>query len=63
MHKALHFGHLAVVGVLIETGASLTMEDSKAQTLIDMLFGPVQQVVSKENNAGRIFVTLLTSRR
>ena len=59
---ALHFGHLGVVGVLIETSASLTLEHSKSQTPIDMLSGPVQQVVSKENNAGRLLVTLLTSR-
>ena len=39
---ALHFGHLAVVGVLIEAGASLTLEDSKAQTTIDMFSSPVQ---------------------
>ena len=52
-----------MVGVLIEATDSLTFEDSKAQTPIDMLSGPVQQVVSKENNAGRLFVTLLTSRR
>ena len=52
-----------MVGVLIEAGASLTLEDSKAQTPIDMLSGPLQQVVSKENNGGRLFVTLLTSRR
>jgi len=52
-----------MVGVLIEAGASLTMKDSKSQTPIDMLSSPVQQVVSKENNASRISVTLLTSRR
>lgn len=53
LHRALHFGHLAVAGVLIEAGASLTLEDSKAQTPIDLLSGPVQQVLSnKENNAG-----------
>ena len=55
--------HLGVVGVLIEAGASLTLEESKSQTPIYMLSGLVQQVVSKENNAGRLFVTLLTSRR
>lgn len=55
LHRALHFGHLAVAGVLIEAGASLTLEDSKAQTPIDLLSGPVQQVLSnKENNAGRL---------
>ena len=43
-----------MVGVLIEAGASLTLEDYKAQTPIDMLAGPMQQVVSKENNAGTI---------
>lgn len=52
LHRALHFGHLAVAGVLIESGASLTLEDSKAQTPIDLVSGPVQLVVSKENNAG-----------
>ena len=52
-----------MVGVLIEDGSSLTLKDSKSQTPIDMLYGPVQQVVSKENDAGRLLVTLLTSRR
>ena len=51
-----------MVGVLIEVGSCLTLKDSNAQTPIDMHFGLVQQVVSKENNAGRLFMTLLTSR-
>ena len=59
---ALHFGHIEVVGVLIEASASLTLEYCKAQTPIDMLSSSVQQVVSKENNASRLLVTLLTSR-
>ena len=51
-----------MVGVLIEASASLTLEEYQSQTPIDMLPGPMQEVVSKENNLGRLLVTLLTSR-
>jgi len=29
LHRALHFGHLAVASVLLQSGASLGLEDSK----------------------------------
>lgn len=45
LHRALHFGHLAVASVLLQSGASLTLEDSKCRTPIDLLSGPVVQVV------------------
>ncbi|XP_077247706.1 ankyrin repeat family protein / regulator of chromosome condensation (RCC1) family protein isoform X2 [Tasmannia lanceolata] len=45
LHRALHFGHLVVASVLLQSGASLTLEDSKCRTPIDLLSGPVLQVV------------------
>lgn len=48
LHRALHFGHLAVAGALMESGASLTLEDAKGRTPVDLLSGPVSQVVGKE---------------
>ncbi|XP_020677080.1 uncharacterized protein LOC110095763 isoform X1 [Dendrobium catenatum] len=45
LHRALHFGHLAVASVLMQAGASLTVEDSKCRTPVDLLSGPVSQVV------------------
>nr|CAD1819673.1 unnamed protein product [Ananas comosus var. bracteatus] len=45
LHRALHFGHLAVAGVLLQSGASLTLEDPKGRTPLDLLSGPVSQVV------------------
>ncbi|ONK74270.1 uncharacterized protein A4U43_C03F4530 [Asparagus officinalis] len=48
LHRALHFGHLAVASVLIESGASLILEDSKCRTPVDLLSGPVSQVVGHE---------------
>ncbi|KAK6944175.1 Regulator of chromosome condensation, RCC1 [Dillenia turbinata] len=41
LHRALHFGHLAVASVLLQSGASITIEDSKCRTPIDLLSGPV----------------------
>ncbi|KAH9323751.1 hypothetical protein KI387_018390, partial [Taxus chinensis] len=55
LHRALHFGHLAVAGVLIEAGASLTLEDSKARTPVDLLSGPVQQVFETNNERATEF--------
>ncbi len=37
LHRALHFGHLAVAAVLVEAGASLVLEDTKGRTPIDLL--------------------------
>lgn len=52
LHRALHFGHLAVAGVLIEAGANLLLEDSKGRTPIDLVSGPVKQVMDDPSNAG-----------
>ncbi|KAJ6796559.1 Uncharacterized protein M6B38_219120 [Iris pallida] len=51
LHRALHFGHLAVASVLIQSGASLTLEDSKCRTPVDLLSGPVLQVVGNEDDS------------
>ncbi|RWR80370.1 inhibitor of Bruton tyrosine kinase [Cinnamomum micranthum f. kanehirae] len=45
LHRALHFGHLAVASVLLQSGASLVLEDSKGRAPVDLLSGPVLQVV------------------
>ncbi|GAB4857216.1 hypothetical protein Ancab_015124 [Ancistrocladus abbreviatus] len=45
LHRALHFGHLAVASVLLQSGASITLEDSKFRTPVDLLSGPVSQIV------------------
>eukprot|EP01018_Ginkgo_biloba_P013754 Gb_03247 [translate_table: standard] len=42
LHRAFHFGHLAMARVLIEASASLTLEDSRARTPMDLLSGPLQ---------------------
>ncbi|XP_021282094.1 uncharacterized protein LOC110414981 isoform X1 [Herrania umbratica] len=44
LHRALHFGHLAVASVLLQSGALITLEDSKCRTPVDLLSGPVLQV-------------------
>ncbi|XAR64848.1 hypothetical protein NMG60_11008720 [Bertholletia excelsa] len=51
LHRALHFGHLAVASVLIQSGASTTLEDSKLRTPVDLLSGPVLQALGKEENS------------
>ncbi|KAK9156974.1 hypothetical protein Scep_003548 [Stephania cephalantha] len=48
LHRALHFGHLAVASILLQSGASLMLEDSKSRTPIDLLSGPVLQAVGDE---------------
>lgn len=58
MHRALHFGHLAVASVLMESGASLILEDSKCRTPVDLLSGPVSQVVGHELDLGNFFFLL-----
>ncbi|KAA8516877.1 hypothetical protein F0562_017305 [Nyssa sinensis] len=45
LHRALHFGHLAVASILLQSGASSTLEDSKSRMPIDLLSGPVLQAV------------------
>lgn len=49
----MHFGHLAVASVLLESGASITLEDSKSRTPIDLVSGPVLQVVGDGDDLGR----------
>ncbi|CAA6653770.1 unnamed protein product [Spirodela intermedia] len=48
LHRALHFGHLAVAGILLQSGATLTLEDSKFQTPVDLISGPVLLGVGKD---------------
>lgn len=52
LHRALHFGHLAVASLLLQSGASITVEDSKSRTPIDLLSGPVLQTVKDGDNSG-----------
>ncbi|KAJ3669927.1 hypothetical protein LUZ60_010251 [Juncus effusus] len=48
LHRALHFGHLSVAGLLIQSGASLILEDPKGRTPIDLLSGPVSQIIGDQ---------------
>ncbi|PUZ68510.1 hypothetical protein GQ55_2G034300 [Panicum hallii var. hallii] len=43
LHRALHFGHLCIAGVLLQFGASLTLEDTKGRTPGDLISCPVSQ--------------------
>ncbi|GJS05233.1 ankyrin repeat-containing protein [Tanacetum coccineum] len=43
LHRALHFGHLAVASILLKNEASVAIEDSKSRTPVDLLSGPVVQ--------------------
>ncbi|XP_050237471.1 uncharacterized protein LOC126687119 isoform X2 [Mercurialis annua] len=45
LHRAFHFGHLAVASVLLQSSASITLEDSKSRTPVDLLSGPVLQAI------------------
>lgn len=51
LHRALHFGHLAVASILLQSGASLTLEDSKSRTPVDLLSGPLSEVVGSGRNS------------
>jgi hypothetical protein len=51
LHRALHFGHLAVASVLLQFGASTTLEDSKSRTPVDLFSGPVLQAVGNANKS------------
>ncbi|CAJ2672066.1 unnamed protein product [Trifolium pratense] len=51
LHRALHFGHLAVASILLQHGASITLEDSKSRIPIDLLSGNVFQVVGNEHSS------------
>lgn len=52
LHRALHFGHLAVASILLQSGASLTLEDSKSRTPVDLLSGPLSEVIGSGRNSG-----------
>ncbi|TKY62885.1 Inhibitor of Bruton tyrosine kinase [Spatholobus suberectus] len=51
LHRALHFGHLAVASVLLQHGASITLEDSKSRIPVDLLSGSVFQVLGNEHSS------------
>ncbi|CAN7107912.1 unnamed protein product [Brassica rapa subsp. narinosa] len=51
LHRALHFGHLAVASVLIDSGASFTLEDIKSRTPVDLVSGPVAQVIGEKHSS------------
>ncbi|CAN0913507.1 Inhibitor of Bruton tyrosine kinase [Linum grandiflorum] len=51
LHRALHFGYLAVASVLLQSGASISLEDSKFRTPVDLLSGPVAQVLGDGSNS------------
>ena len=51
LHRALHFGHLCIAGVLLQFGASLNLEDTKGRTPIDLLSGPVSQANGDSPNS------------
>lgn len=56
LHRALHFGHLTVASVLLQSGASPILEDSKSRTPVDLLSGPVLQVLeSSDDLATEVF--------
>ena len=41
-----------MASILLQCGASITLEDSKSRTPVDLLSGPVSQVVSNGLNSG-----------
>lgn len=51
LHRALHFGHLAVASILLQSGASITLEDSRSRIPVDLVSGPVFQVVGSERDS------------
>ncbi|XP_015970983.1 uncharacterized protein LOC107494467 [Arachis duranensis] len=51
LHRALHFGHLAVASVLLQHGASITLEDSRSRVPVDLLSGPVLQVSGNDRKS------------
>ncbi|KAI9120672.1 hypothetical protein K1719_007705 [Acacia pycnantha] len=51
LHRALHFGYLAVASILLQHGASITLEDSKSRIPLDLLSGPVLQIIGDESNS------------
>ncbi|XP_021715226.1 uncharacterized protein LOC110683186 [Chenopodium quinoa] len=49
LHRALYFGHFAVAGVLLQSGASISIEDFKSRTPIDLLSGPLSQILGNQH--------------
>ncbi|KAF3614707.1 hypothetical protein FXO38_35500 [Capsicum annuum] len=51
LHRALHFGHLAVASILLQSRASIILEDTKSRTPIDLLSGTDLLGIEKNNSA------------
>ncbi|KAH1149870.1 hypothetical protein GYH30_044067 [Glycine max] len=51
LHRALHFGYLAAASILLQHGASITLEDSKSRIPVDLLSGSVFQVLGDEHSS------------
>ncbi|KAG2405376.1 PH, RCC1 and FYVE domains-containing protein [Vigna angularis] len=51
LHRALHFGHLAAASILLQHGASITLEDSKSRIPVDLLSGSVFQALGNEHSS------------
>nr|KYP72693.1 Inhibitor of Bruton tyrosine kinase [Cajanus cajan] len=51
LHRALHFGHLAAASILLQHGASITLEDSKSRIPVDLFSGSVFQVLGNEHSS------------
>lgn len=57
LHRAMHFGHLAVASILLQSGASITLEDSRSRTPVDLISGPVFQVICSECDSGGYYTS------
>lgn len=60
LHRALHFGHLAVASTLLQHGASIMLEDSKSRIPVDLLSGSVFQIFENEHSSGMNCCALTT---
>ncbi|PHU30013.1 hypothetical protein BC332_02106 [Capsicum chinense] len=54
LHRSLNFGHLVVASILLQYGASITLEDTKSRTPNDLLSGPDLPGIEK-NTATEVF--------
>ena len=59
LHRALHFGHFAIASVLLQAGASISIEDSKLRTPIDLLSGSLSQNLGQDLASGCEFCLLV----
>ncbi|KAF3676177.1 C2 domain-containing family protein [Capsicum annuum] len=50
LHRSLNFGHLIVASILLQYGASITLEDTKSRTPIDLLSGPDLPGIEKNSS-------------